>query len=146
MRQIRSIFRSSRTLCRSACTLYAAALAGCAGTTAAVPVQERIVVERAAQYLAARQAGDVDTAYGLLAPSQRAVTSKEQFVGRHGERSTLPGGDLYSVVCEGEHCVLRRGFRQDFPLPLLGSKRLPMTSYLNENWVQEDGRWWILAK
>jgi len=144
MHQASTAFRSVKGRYIVAVALCAAALAGC--TSTAPPPLEAMLVERAANYLAARQAGDVDTAYSYLPPSQRAIHSKEQFVNIHGERSPLQGGNLHSVTCQSDgRCVLQRSFSYRFPLPQAG-KTMPMSVYINETWVQEGGRWWVLPE
>jgi len=143
MRQARTASRfASRLYTAAAAALCASLLAGCASTAQPSP-ENAALLERANQYLAARQAGDVDTAYSLLAPSLRAVTSKEQFVGRHGEKNHMQGGDLHSIICENEHCVLQRNFTFSYNFPIL-SKGHNFSSYINELWIKEGYLWWLL--
>ncbi|MBB1651289.1 MULTISPECIES: hypothetical protein [Delftia] len=120
----------------------AAVLAGCATTGAQDQSPEAQVTQRSAAYLKARQAGEVDKAYALLAPSYRAVKNQERFRLEQGAATVLRGGDLVSAKCEETRCQVLRNYRTK--VPMMGDAEVPLSIY--ETWVSEDGQWWLFME
>jgi hypothetical protein len=129
--------RRSRWLVCGVGLVFAAVLGGCATTSGQGP--EGAVSKRSAEYLKARQAGDVDKAYGYLPPSYRAVKDKDRFRLENGAATTLQGGELLSATCEPTRCVVRRNFTA--LVPMMSNAQVPMS--VTETWVNEDGQWWL---
>lgn len=133
-----SSFFSRATFFRACAGALALSVVGCATFNSATP--EAQVGQRAAAYWKARQAGQLDKAYALTAPSYRQVRTIDQFRRDLGVAALVQGVEVTSVNCEPERCVARIKLEVSPSLP--GVKLSNVSTHLNEIWLLEDGQWW----
>jgi hypothetical protein len=124
-----------------AALLIASVLAGCASMSGS---PDAIVRARATELSRARIANDFDAAYLLTAPSFRAVTPLA------GYKSTFVGpvqwtaAEVVSVTCETEDkCEARIKVEAKTLFKLGGRQVPPISTYLDESWIRENGQWWL---
>ena len=123
-------------------TLAASLLAGCAAFGVATP--EQTVQERATERWKALIAGDLNKAYGYMAPSYRAVTSLERYSSSIGGVATWVGAEVIRVECATEKCTARLKIEAK-PAATMHFKA-NITTGVDETWLLEDGQWWLFQK
>ena len=116
----------------------AVALSGCAALSPSTP--EQVVQKRAADYWKARVAGQVDKAYALSTPSYRKLRTEAQFKMQFGAGVNVEAAEVTKVSCEAEKCTTQ--VRLDVKPALVGMKLGTISTYLDEVWLLEDGKWW----
>lgn len=122
--------------------LGALALTGCALLAPSTPEQQ--VQQRAQARWQALSRTDFNTAYGLLAPSLRALLPAERWTRRFGRAATWNSADVTQVTCEAARCTAT--IRLTSTVPFTGPRAQPLTTHLDETWVLEDGQWWFFQK
>lgn len=126
-----------------AVALAAAVLAGCA--TAPPSTKEQTVANLAAKRWDALRAGKFEDAYAMLSPSQRAVTPFQRWRGKFGGAAGWSDVEVVSVTCETDSACTAR-MLVSVVMPALTRNNKPLTAPVNETWVEEEGRWWLLDK
>lgn len=129
----------SRPVTLVSALLSVAAIGGCAALPSGSP--EDLVRQRATARWEALISGDLDTAYGYLAPSYRAVRDLNQFRASISGAVQWKGINIVGVECKPEACSAR--VRIDYSAA--GMAGLFNTHY-DEQWVMEDGKWWLFQK
>lgn len=125
----------------TAALMAAIALAGCA-TIATTP--EAVVRTRATEQWKARIAGDLDTTYRYTTPSYRGGTSLDKYKKGFGGAVQIKSAEVAGVVCENaDKCVVNTKVEAT-PMLMLGRRTLPpIVTYIDENWLREEGQWWL---
>lgn len=122
--------------------MIAALAAGCATVGAASP--EETVKQRAQARWAALIAADWDKAYGYMAPSYRALIERKRFASQFGGGVSWEGVEVLAVSCQEDRCTARIKILYR---PVLGARSgEPASTHFNENWVREDGQWWMFER
>lgn len=120
----------------------AGALAGCAALGPAAPA-EQLVSQLATKRWDALVAQDFDTAYSLAAPSYRQLTNADAYKKKkQGVPVKWLSAKVLRVKCEEKKCDVRIALESKPIVPF--SYRGNIVSGLDESWVLEDGKWWIL--
>lgn len=125
-------------------TALAATLAftGCASAPPKTPQEQ--VKELAAKRWEALIAGKWDDAYAMLAPSYRAVTPMNRYRGKFGVGG-WSSAEVFTVTCETtSSCTARVVVTVQIPAITRNNKGL--SAPVDETWVEEDGKWWMLDK
>jgi len=118
------------------------AFTGCASMTPKTPQEQ--VKDLALKRWEALIGGKWETAYAMLAPSYRAVTSFNSYRGKFGVGG-WSNAEVHSVICETESaCTARMVITLKIPSITHNDKGI--TAPVNEAWVEEDGKWWMLDK
>ena len=135
----RSTFHSSRRYLLAAAVFAASVLGGCASVNTSPP--DKVVGERAQQRWDLLLKSDYGKAYDYLSPAQRAVTTRESYIGRFSEGAKWLSVKLDKVSCETEdRCiaelelktiVVARGFSG------------PIATKMSEIWIHDEGGWWF---
>lgn len=114
------------------------ALSGCA-TAPATP--EQAVEARARAWVEARNKGDWQRVYELLAPSYRALNAFDAWQARMKTRTMVQSVEYASAKCPSpDRCTV--GINQQYvPPPRV---RGLMTQYVEQTWLLVDGRWYLL--
>ncbi len=117
----------------------AAMVAGCASTASGPP--EEVVRQRAQARWNALLDGDFSRAYDYMAPSYRALIERKRFPNQFGSGAGWQGAEVVSVTCETDRCkvVMKVAVRT----ALRGRSAPPLSTHFDENWVKEDGQWWM---
>ncbi len=120
----------------------AAALVGCAGMQGNQP-PELQVRELATKRWQALLAQNYEVAYGMLAPSYRSLKTLDAY---QKIQQSIPfkrvSAKVDRVECSAEKCTARIGLESE-PVTAFAFKGT-VVSGLDETWVLEDGRWWLL--
>lgn len=128
-----------------ALTLVAvAALAGCATTNKVTPEQQ--VRELATERWQALLADNAAKAYEMTAPSYRKLRTQDVFTTR---LRAVPvkwlSAQVVRVDCHrADACTARIAIESQTRMPTLYKGKI--SSGVDESWVLEDGRWWILER
>lgn len=112
---------------------------------AAAPLAEDAVRAMAAARWQALIAGDFAKAYTYTAPSYRQLNSFEMFRGsKQGATIKWLSANPLKVSCELTVCAVQIELESKpmTPFPFKGT----LNSALDEKWVLEEGKWWILEK
>lgn len=109
-----------------------------AAPNTAVAAEHAALIARSDAFWQARRTVNVAAAYALTSPGYRSVHSLEQFQLDYGAVPNLMGGDVVSVQCEQQRCVIQRSFTTT--TPFTGATRVPIS--IDEIWVHQDGEWW----
>jgi len=117
-------------------------LSGCASLKPKSPEEQ--VTELAGKRWAALIAGKWDDAYGMLAPSFRAVTPMATYRGKFGPGGWT-GAEVFKVTCETEGACTARVI-VTVHIPAITRNNKGLSAPVDETWVQEEGRWWFLDK
>lgn len=97
----------------------------------------------AAQRWQALIALDFDKAYTFTAPSYRQINTLEAYKKNHqGVMVKWLAAKVLRATCEEKKCALR--IELESKPVLLSRSEQTMTGGLDESWVLEDGRWWVL--
>ena len=94
--------------------------------------------------IASHFAGDLNKAYGYMAPSYRAVTSLERYSSSIGGVATWVGAEVIRVECATEKCTARLKIEAK-PAATMHFKA-NITTGVDETWLLEDGQWWLFQK
>lgn len=137
--QTRAPLRTSRWV--TVCSSLAAAivLSACASMGASAPQDQ--VKQRATERWQALVAGDFDKAYSYNTPGFHALVTPAAYRGRIGSAVKWLGAEVTRVDCpEPTKCdvQIRLVYR-----PVLGGGKGSYSTYLDETWLLEDGKWWI---
>ena len=127
-----------RCLATLALACAAVGLSGCAALAPSTP--EQIVQKRATDYWKARVAGQVEKAYALSTPSYRKLRTEAQFKKQFGAGVSVENAEVTKVSCEAEKCTTQ--VKLDVKPALVGMKIGTISTYLDEIWLLEDGKWW----
>lgn len=121
--------------------LLALILAGCATRDTRPPEEQvRGLSVKRWQLLLSDQ---LDEAYKLTAPSYRKLRSPEDFRNRiRGLPVRWIGAKVLRVECQDASCTVRTELESKPMIPTHFKGTL--SSGIDESWVFEDGRWWIL--
>lgn len=117
------------------------ALAACATGDVRPPEEEvRALSVKRWQLLLSSQ---LDEAYKLTAPSYRKLRSADDFRNRiRGLPVRWIGAKVLTVQCQDASCIVRTELESKPMIPTHFKGTL--SSGIDESWVFEDGRWWIL--
>jgi hypothetical protein len=130
----------------SVCALVGAAVlaiaGGCANTPPVTPEQQ--VHTLADGRWQALLAGKHEAAYEMTAPSFRKSTSFDSYRQKQGGALQWTGFEVVSVKCEPNACNVRLRINASAIAGI--GYRGPITTAVDEAWVLEDGRWWLLPK
>ena len=127
----------------------AALLAAAFALTACAALQpqtaEDQVQARAQARWDALMKGDFKQGYEYSSPSYRGVTSYEDYRAKFGSGLKWKSALVAGATCEPEQCKVKIRIEADVPLMLPGARGRvqQVTSYYDETWVREDGKWWI---
>lgn len=133
----------SRWVVVSAVIVGALAVAGCAGLQSVDESPELVVRKLSVQRWQALLARDFDKAYSFTTPGYRQLRTLEYFkANRQGAPVKWLSAEVLRVECEKERCktVVQVESKPTLPFPFRGN----ITSGLDEVWVFEDQRWWVL--
>ena len=119
-----------------ACAAFA--LSGCAALSPSTP--EEIVQKRAAEYWKARVTGNLDKAYALSTPAYRQLRTPAQFKMQFGAGVSVQSAEVTKVSCKAEKCTTQ--IRLDVKPVIMALNLGTISTYLDEIWVLEDGKWW----
>lgn len=114
-------------------------LGGCAALPVAAP--EDVVRERAEARWQALVAGDVEKAYGFLAPSYRALYDLQRYRTMIGGGAQHQGAKVIGVECKPEVCTAK--IRIDYTVPKFAGV---FNTHYDEQWIAEQGGWWFYVK
>lgn len=117
------------------------ALAGCASMSARTP--EELVAQRAQERWDALIARNFSKAYGYLQPQYRKDNTLEKYVARFGDAGAWKAVQIHETTCEPERCTVRVRLTSANYVPNFAKAMPEITSYFDEIWVREDGRWWF---
>ncbi len=108
---------------------------------------EEAVKQRVLARWEIRKAGKVEGLYEFLSPAQRQITTQSSYESEFGTMveyidvklnqvtcKVNAGGDGFPDVCTAKIAV---------KFKTLGKVSLESSNLLTENWVYEDGQWWI---
>ena len=120
----------------------AGALAGCAALGPAAP-PEQLVSQLATKRWDALVAQDFDKAYSLAAPSYRQLTNADAYKKKkQGVPVKWLSAKVLRVKCEEKKCDVRIEIESKPIVPF--TYKGTIASGLDETWVLEGGKWWIL--
>jgi hypothetical protein len=114
-------------------------LTGCAVLPVAAP--EDVVRERAESRWQALIAGDIEKAYGFLAPSYRAVYDLPRYRTMIGNAAQHQGAKVVGVECKPEVCTAK--IRIEYTVPKFSGV---YSTHYDEQWIVEQGGWWVYVK
>lgn len=115
-------------------------LASCASGPAS---PEAIVRDRAQARLDAIIAGQWEKAYGYLSPASRAVVSLEAWRSGLPRATVWRRAQVHAVACEVlDRCKTTVVIHHQ-PL-VMGGRMGTIDSAVDEIWVLDEGRWWLL--
>lgn len=118
----------------------ASLLAACASVSAP---PEDIVRERAQARLDAVISGELEKAYGYLSPASRAVVSLDAWRNSLPRATRWTQARVHSVTCEVLDRCNTRVIIYHQPL-VMGGRMGTIESAVDEVWVLDAGRWWLL--
>ncbi|MFY3382638.1 hypothetical protein [Paracidovorax sp. MALMAid1276] len=121
--------------------LAAMLLAGCA-TTAATP--EAQVTQLANQRWVHLVAGDWAKAYAMLTPSYRKLHDVKDYQSQFKGAVQWRKAEVASATCEAEKCDVR--VELTVTSPFGRGKGDTISTFFNETWLKEDGRWYYYEK
>jgi uncharacterized protein YchJ len=125
----------------AAAALSALVLAACA-TVSGTPEEQ--VAQLAQQRWDALIKRDFDAAYDYAQPGFRAAVPRESYKNRFGSAGQWKAAQIHSVTCEAERCIARIYLTTAVMVPTF-ARDIPETStYFNETWVRDEGRWWYV--
>jgi hypothetical protein len=126
-------------------SLLAAAIALTACAAMQPQTAEEQVQARAQQRWDALMKGDLKKGYEFSPPSYRGVTSYEVYRAKFGSGLKWKSAMVAGATCKPEQCKVKIRIEADVPLLISGAQgRLQqVTSYYDETWIREDGKWWI---
>ena len=117
-------------------------LTACASFKPKTP--EEVVKERASARWQAMISGDFAKAYTYMAPSYRKIASLSRFASGIGTAVTWKAVEVVRVTCEPEKCSVRIKIESQPNVPTLF--RGTITTGGDEEWLLEDGQWWLHQK
>lgn len=102
---------------------------------------EESVKQRASQRANAFIKGDLESSYGLTAPSYRKLRDLEAYKRNLGSAAKWETAEIKSVTCEPQRC---RALLSVNVKPLIrGRFGDTITVQFEEIWLLEDGNWWL---
>ena len=131
--------RAVRTVCIAGAVTLLAACATMGGTG----TPEEMVTKRSQAYWDARIKNDYPTAYSYLNPAYRQMASQEVFK-RDNPGTFVEKTEVHAVKCEAEKCTVEMKMKLNAPIP--GRKLSNIDMFTAQNWVLEDGQWWLYMK
>jgi hypothetical protein len=126
-----------------AVAMVAVIATGCAGWRGADEPPELVVRQLATQRWQALLAADFDKAYSFAVPGYRKIKSLEHYKSnRQGAPVKWLSAEVLRVECEQERCkvVVQLESKPILPFVFRGN----LSSGIDEVWVYEDRRWWVL--
>jgi hypothetical protein len=126
-----------------AVAMVAVIATGCAGWRGVNEPPELVVRQLATQRWQALLARDFDKAYSFAVPGYRKIKSLEYYKNnRQGVPVKWLSAEVFRVECESERCkvVVQLESKPILPFVFTGN----ITSGIDEVWVYEDRRWWML--
>lgn len=133
--------RGRRALLGATLAIAGLALSACAAFQPQTPVEA--VTQRAQQRWDDMRANKFEASYELTAPSFRAVKTFKAYRDQYGQGDFWVAAKVVQVTCATEKActaVVEISVRNMTPIqqpPIL-------TTALRENWVKEDGAWYVL--
>jgi hypothetical protein len=125
-----------------AAALVLGLLAGCASTP---KTPEEAVRLRAQERWNAYLAGDFKKAYGYLSPGSRAIVPYERWRAMAGGAVAWKSAEVMSVTCEtSEKCTAL--LKVSYEPALMRGKVGSIERGLEETWLLDSGRWWLLQQ
>lgn len=116
---------------------------GCAGFSGNSEPPELVVRQLATQRWQALLARDFDKAYSFAVPGYRKIKSLEYYkANRQGAPVKWLSAEVLRVECEAERCKVVVQLESKATLPF--SYRGNISSGIDEVWVLENRRWWML--
>lgn len=97
-------------------------------------------MERAQARWKALLAGDWAAAYLYMTPAYRAVVPQQRYGNQFGGPATWQAATPKDAKCEDRRCVV--GVEIQFRIMLPGHSDRPMSTYVEEIWVLEEGQWY----
>lgn len=122
-------------------TVASLAIGGCAAFQPKTP--EEAVTQRAQDRWDAMRADKFEKSYELTAPSFRAVKTYKAYREKYGAGELWVSAKVMDVKCASDtNCtaVVEIGVRNVTPI----SQPPVLTTSLREDWVMEDGNWYLL--
>ncbi|TSE20196.1 hypothetical protein Talka_01091 [Tepidimonas alkaliphilus] len=132
------------------------ALVGCAAPPPTDPdaAAQAAVRQRAQARADAIVRGDAAAAYALAVPSYRQLVTPEAYATR---LQAVPvqwlQARVHEVQCppepgqpEPQRCTVRLELTSQPRLPLPRGLRQPLTGFVEQIWVREQGQWWMLEE
>ena len=117
-------------------------LAACASFKPKTP--EEVVKERATARWQALIPREYAKAYTFLAPSYRKLASEDRYASSFGTAVIWKSAEVVGVTCEPEKCTARVKIESQPSTPTLF--RGTITTHVDEEWLLEDGQWWLYQK
>ncbi|THU01034.1 hypothetical protein E9531_09630 [Lampropedia puyangensis] len=133
-----------------ATAIAAALLAGCTTQQTDDRPPEDIVKTRSTEHWQALMNLDFDKAYTYLAPSVKTVLSADGFKRRFSINPRQKGSpwkktEVRSVTCADKETCQAKVFVEAQPyIPQF--KGMSTTTVTDEQWVYQDGQWWLYMK
>lgn len=117
-----------------------AALLGCSTTASHSDSPEALVLERAQARWNALLAGDWAAAYRYMTPAYREIVPLSRYGNQFGGPAKWQAAAAKDAKCEERRCVV--GMEVQFRLFLPGHSDRPMSTYVEEIWILEEGQWY----
>ena len=148
-RLTRSVKPMPHRACLISRMLGAAALMLAAGVATQAAAVE-LVPEAAVRKLANERwqlliEGKYEDAYQYLAPGFRAVQSYKTYTSRLASTAWV-GGDAVRVECNDERDKCSTTLRLESKAFLPGLTTGNLTTYVDETWIRQDGKWWLFPQ
>ena len=116
-------------------------LAGCAATNA---TPEQVVAQRASERWVHNINGDWKSSYEMLTPAYRQLHSQREYQSQFKGAVNWVRAEVANVTCEPEKCEVRMALT--VTSPLARGKGDTITTFFNETWLNEGGRWYYYEK
>ena len=135
------LLQCNRALCGVMVVLAALTIGGCATVKTEPP--ELQVRQLATQRWQALLAGSFDKAYEFATPAYRLLHNSDTY---RTKRQATPvkwvSAEVHSVECQEAKCAVKIHLQSKPIVPFVFKGVID--SGIDETWVLEDGRWWML--
>lgn len=128
----------------SRCAAVLAAVLALAGCATAVATPEEQVTRLAQERWAHKINGDWKSAYAMLTPAYRQLHDQREYQSQFKGGVNWLRAEVASTTCEPQKCEVRIGLT--VTSPLARGKVDTITTFFNETWLNEGGRWYYYEK